>query len=172
MTQLCTGVVEARNDLTADDDTTTDTGAQGDHNRILSALGGAGHHLAPCGGVGVVLNEYILHGEACLHRVTDGELIEGGDVAAVLDHSRIVVGDTGGCDTHRSNIGGVNAGLAADGMADGGHVGGDLLGRTVSPRGDACLTDDFKIFIHNTGGDVGATQVNTDTIHTRNSPLL
>ena len=37
-------------------------------------------------------------------------------------------------------------------------------------RGDAGLADDFKIVIYDTGGDVGATQVDTNAIHRYNSP--
>ena len=102
--QLAACIVEARNDLASKDDTAANTRAEGDHDGIGGALGGARDGLAPSGGVGIVLYEDRGNGEARLDGLADVELIEGGNVAAVLDHTRVVVGDAGGGDTHRGDL--------------------------------------------------------------------
>ena len=89
-----------------------------------------------------------------------------------INDTLVVVGDTGGCNTYRGDLGGINARLLTDGVADGGHVGGNLVCRTIGTRGDAGLADNLKFVVHNTGGDVGAAQVDTDTIHKLGSPLF
>ena len=165
MTQLAAGIVEARNDLAAEDDTAAHTRAEGNHDGIGGTLGGTRDGLAPSGGVGIVLHEDLLYGEACLDGLADVALVQGGDVAAVFDNAIIMVGDAGGGDAHRLDLGGVNACLLTDGVADGGHVGGDLGGGALGTRGDAGLADDLKLLIDDTRGDVGAAQVDTDAIH-------
>ena len=83
-----------------------------------------------------------------------------------------MVGNTGRGNTHRGDLGGSNTGLLADSMADSGHIGGDFSGGTISARRDAGFTDNLEIFVDNTGGDIGAAQVDTDAIHKHDSPLF
>ena len=104
--------------------------------------------------------------ESGLYCVADSKLLKRRYITAIFDDALVMVGNTGRSNTHGNDFGGGDPRLAAYGVADSGHIGSNLTGRTVSSRGNAGLADDLKIVVDDTGGDVGATQINTNTIHT------
>ena len=46
-----------------------------------------------------------------------------------------------------------------------GDICHDLLTGTGGKGGGAAFGNDFKAFVYNSGGDIGATKVNADTVH-------
>ena len=99
-------------------------------------------------------------------------MLKGGNVATVFDDAEVVVGNTGGGDAHRGDLGGSDPCLLADGVAKGRHIGGNLGGGTLGARRNAVLADDLKIFVDDARGDVGAAQVDTNAIHSAFSVFL
>ena len=148
--ELAGEAVMSVDDLSVDDDTRTDTGAEGDHDEILHTAGGAVGHLAHSGGVGVV-------GEA------DREAAEllgerGGELHGFLGrpcevgcigHLAGIIVAVGGADAHATDLAFL-AGLLDDGLDCSGQGIEECVGViAVSVGADDGLCQDGTTGVHN-----------------------
>ena len=103
VTEFAAGVVEAGVYLFVYDDAAAETGAEGDHEGVVAALGGTHFSLALSRRIRVVLNEYILYTRKLCELCGDG-VVEEGKIVCVYDITAVVVGCAGSCDSGVLNV--------------------------------------------------------------------
>ena len=164
MTELARSEIEAGVDLAVDDDTATDAGAERDHDAVLRSACRSGECLCEGGGVGVVLDVDLRHGEVTHELAPDLKMTER-QVAGIFDDGGFPVAYPGGGDACIGDLGKRDARFGEEIPGELRHVGDDRFCTALGQGRHAPFPDDLHGFIHDTDGNVGAAEVNSDIIH-------
>ena len=152
-----------------DDDAAAHAGAQRNEDHVAAAHRRARHGLRQRGAVGVVAE---MHGDAeALVEHPAHRHIEPAQIIGPQHHARLAVAGAGGADADAGAVGGDEARLLQRHLHGAAHVGHHLLRRAEGSGGDAGLGNDGMAVVHHAHGDVGAAQIDTDTIHGSFLPL-
>ena len=155
-------------DLAVDDDTAAHAGAQRDEHHVLIPHSRARHDLCQRRAVGVVA-ETDGDPEMLMEHLAD-RYVEPSQIISPHHHAGLAVAGAGGADADAGAIGGHQARLLQRHLHGAAHVRQHLLHRAERARGNTGLRDDPVPVVHHAHGNVGAAQVNPDTIH--GFPLL
>ena len=140
------------------DDAAAHAGADGDEQQVVGVLAGAEAVLAPGRGVGVVLDD-----DREVDQLADGlgqRFVDPVDVGGERHRGAVDVDEAGRADADAAHV---DVRSREQPLDQRGHHGGDAGG--VVRRGLAVRTDDAAVGRHETSGDLGATDVDTDAVH-------
>ena len=155
-------------DLAVDDDTAAHAGAQRDEHHVLIPHSGTRHDLRQRRAVGVVA-EADGDPEMLMEHLTDRH-VEPPQIISPHHHASLTVAGAGGADTDAGAIGGHKSRLVQRHLHGAAHVRQHLLHRAERARGNTGLRDDPVPVVYHANGNIGAAQVNPNTIH--EIPLL
>ena len=164
MAELSARVVGAGIDLSVDDDTAADSGAEGNGHSVPRSLGRAREELAEGGRVGVVLDLYLLM-EAFLHHIGDLPVGEE-EVGRGLDDARLGIDRAGHADTDILDVVRGDPGFF-DSLKDyRRHRVANLRLGTGNGRFASRLRYYIILLINDSGHDVCAAEIDSYSEHT------
>ena len=160
---LRAGAACALQQLAVGNNAAAHAGAQRDEHHAAAAHGGTRHRLRQRGAVGVVA-EAAGQTETLGHHVAHGN-IEPAQIIRTHHHAAAAVAGAGGTDADAGAVGGGDARLLHRQLRRAADVRHHGLRCALRAGGNACLRHDALTLVHHAGGDVGAAQINADTIH-------
>ena len=163
MAHLRAGAAHALQQLAVGHDAAAYAGAQRDEYHVPAAHGPAGHRLRQRGAVGVVAEpagkpQPRRHHPAYRH-------IEPAQVIGPHHHAVGAVAGPRRADADGRAVRRRDAGLLHGLLRRMADIRDNGFRRTFRPGGQADLRHDVLALVHHAGGDVGAAQINANTIH-------
>ena len=169
MAQLCAHGAHTGVNFAVDDDAAAYAGAQRNEDHIPAAHRCACHGLRQSGAVGVVA-ETDGDAEPLVKHPAHGD-VEPAQIIGTHHHAGLAVAGAGGADADAGAVGGDQARLVQSQLHGAAHIRHHFLRRAEGSGGNAGLGDNVVAVVHHANGDVGAAQINTDTIHGCSSSL-